>query len=143
VVSIEVGKDGDVLIWDRFPLDVGAKPSHVIIEGNLELSLDIPTVPTSPDPTATLDRFGPTTCISPSPNNTVIQGVTVYTLNSEPLINATIVVGSDIRKDSTVDGAVTSTSSQIAQLRSYFNLALPGTTNELYVPFRAVDIARD
>ncbi|KAK4514180.1 uncharacterized protein ATC70_001767 [Mucor velutinosus] len=31
--SIEVGKDADIVIWERHPLRLGARPKHVIIDG--------------------------------------------------------------------------------------------------------------
>ncbi|KAI8972923.1 hypothetical protein BDB01DRAFT_808623 [Pilobolus umbonatus] len=33
---IDVGKDADVVIWDRHPLQLGARPSHVIIDGEIQ-----------------------------------------------------------------------------------------------------------
>jgi hypothetical protein len=32
-ISIAVGKDADVVIWERHPLRLGARPKHVIIDG--------------------------------------------------------------------------------------------------------------
>lgn len=31
--SIEVGKDADLVIWERHPLRLGARPKHVIVDG--------------------------------------------------------------------------------------------------------------
>jgi hypothetical protein len=31
--SIEIGKDADIVIWERHPLRLGARPKHVIIDG--------------------------------------------------------------------------------------------------------------
>ena len=31
--SIETGKDADLVVWDRHPLSLGAKPRLVMIEG--------------------------------------------------------------------------------------------------------------
>lgn len=33
--SIEIGKDADLVIWERHPLRLGARPKHVIIDGAL------------------------------------------------------------------------------------------------------------
>lgn len=33
IYSIEVGKDADIVIWERHPLRLGARPKHVIIDG--------------------------------------------------------------------------------------------------------------
>lgn len=33
ISSIEVGKDADIVIWERHPLRLGARPKHVIIDG--------------------------------------------------------------------------------------------------------------
>ena len=38
VGSLEKGKDADVVIWDGFPLDIKARPSHVIIDGKIVFS---------------------------------------------------------------------------------------------------------
>lgn len=39
VISIEVGKDADLVIWDHHPLTLGARPKHVVIDG-MELEFD-------------------------------------------------------------------------------------------------------
>lgn len=39
VISIEVGKDADLVIWDHHPLTLGARPKHVVIDG-VELEFD-------------------------------------------------------------------------------------------------------
>jgi hypothetical protein len=31
--SIDIGKDADIVIWERHPLRLGARPKHVIIDG--------------------------------------------------------------------------------------------------------------
>ncbi len=33
--SLEVGKEADLVIWQRHPFDTGAKPSHVILNGEI------------------------------------------------------------------------------------------------------------
>lgn len=33
--SISIGKDADIVVWDRHPLHHGAKPTHIYIEGHL------------------------------------------------------------------------------------------------------------
>ncbi len=35
VGSLEVGKDADVVIWNKHPFENGAKPSHVIVNGEV------------------------------------------------------------------------------------------------------------
>ncbi|KAI9252557.1 hypothetical protein EDC94DRAFT_620964 [Helicostylum pulchrum] len=38
--SIEIGKDADLVIWERHPLRLGARPKHVIIDG-AQLNFDV------------------------------------------------------------------------------------------------------
>lgn len=38
VGSLEKGKDADVVVWDRFPLEIMARPDHVIIDGKVVYS---------------------------------------------------------------------------------------------------------
>jgi imidazolonepropionase-like amidohydrolase len=35
VGSLEVGKDADVVIWNKHPFDNGAKPTTVIVNGEI------------------------------------------------------------------------------------------------------------
>ncbi|KAI9354046.1 hypothetical protein BD770DRAFT_325324 [Pilaira anomala] len=39
--SIEIGKDADIVIWERHPLRLGARPKHVFIDG-AELNFHLP-----------------------------------------------------------------------------------------------------
>ena len=42
VGSLEVGKDADIVIWDKHPFDLQASPTHTIIDGKVVFSSESP-----------------------------------------------------------------------------------------------------
>jgi imidazolonepropionase-like amidohydrolase len=105
--SLEVDKDGDIVIWDKHPLVVGARPTQVFIEGVLEVSNPLPpnTLPSVEPPNfnENLIDVSPDTitCVFGSAGQNIstyaIQGVTVWTMQTQtPITSATILVQNGI-----------------------------------------------
>jgi imidazolonepropionase-like amidohydrolase len=97
VGRIAVGLDGDVVLWDRPPLEVAAQPYQVLIEGELAAdnsAFASAIVPPTPDGTATLEYVGPTACTQSQSASYAVTGVTIYTMDASNTVHtgATIVV---------------------------------------------------
>lgn len=90
--SIEVGKDGDIVMWDRFPLQIGAQPRLVIVEGNTLVETTSAGTAPIPSPTGTMTSTGPSTC-SRSATPLVVRGVSDL---ANGIQNATLVVQSGV-----------------------------------------------
>jgi len=91
--SIEIGKDGDIAVWDRYPFSVGATVDKVFIEGELQFDKNLPFQTYVPPKQAKLVPIGPNGC-NHSSNGYAVTGVTIYTMNSlnEVISNGSIVV---------------------------------------------------
>jgi imidazolonepropionase-like amidohydrolase len=82
--TLEVRKDGDLVIWDRHPLQVDAQAYKVLIEGSVAAdnsAFASTIVPPPPAGNATLQPSGPTPCQNTSSANYAITDVTVYTMD--------------------------------------------------------------
>jgi len=94
--TLEVGKDGDVVVWDKHPLAVGAYPTQVFIEGVLHVNNPLPTgiTPSITPPTiysGTLQNSS-TACSAPTGSYYVTSG-TMYTMTSDtPILNPVVIV---------------------------------------------------
>eukprot|EP01119_Soliformovum_irregulare_P019141 TRINITY_DN6005_c0_g3_i1.p1 TRINITY_DN6005_c0_g3~~TRINITY_DN6005_c0_g3_i1.p1 ORF type:complete len:897 (+),score=188.82 TRINITY_DN6005_c0_g3_i1:43-2691(+) len=91
--SLQIGKDADVVIWDRHPLQLGAKPWKVILEGTVVVDHPSPVIPPPSTVTSLLNAVGNTSCTATS-DSYAITGVTLYTgdKNGDILQGITVVV---------------------------------------------------
>ena len=93
--SIVPGMDGDLVVWDRHPLVLGARPDKVIIDGVVVEDRHI-TGPPAPYPSVA----APLTCTPGAPPQTldcyVVRGVQLWTMlangTAPPISNGVIVV---------------------------------------------------
>jgi len=77
--TLEVGKDADVVVWDRYPFDIGATPNQVFIDGILMDNFNLPKISRNVLPQAQLSYTGTQTCSTSS--YYILKGVTVYTMD--------------------------------------------------------------
>ncbi|ELR24360.1 amidohydrolase domain containing protein [Acanthamoeba castellanii str. Neff] len=102
VGTIEDGKDGDLVIWDRHPLQVDAQAFKVLIEGHLAAdnsAFASAVVPPPPAGNATLQPTGPSACQNVSSSSYAITDVTVYTMDAA---NRVIAGGNVVVQDGVV-----------------------------------------
>lgn len=89
--SLSIGKDADIVVWDRHPLHLGAKPIYIFIEGHLvkQNNLDV-----RKDLLSYKSPFRSWKMVS-SPSN-ICESISdnSNTLNSYAIINANIYTGS-------------------------------------------------
>jgi len=91
VGSIQVGKDADLVVWDRYPLDLGASANMVFIDGELFDNNNLPTFPPKVNATqATLQGSGPNQCGLSSTYSVI--GAKIYTMDDAD----TIITGGQI-----------------------------------------------
>lgn len=78
--SIEVGKDADIVVWDRNPLLNGANPTHVFIEGVLEYTYNYPYQSNTPSFIQT-----PLEVVNGNSNAYSVRDVQIFTMDGEPI----------------------------------------------------------
>jgi len=93
---VEIGKDGDLVVWNQHPLRNGARAVKVYVEGVELYSQDLPAGPT--DCPRTTTQVQSQSCNKTSSNNYVVTGADVYTMNGIRTIvtNATVVIQNGI-----------------------------------------------
>lgn len=92
VGTLEVGKDGDVVVWNSHPLIVGAKPTLVFIEGVLWVNNPIPATSTVTPPTFPNGQITPADTCQTQPTSYAVSAGTLWTMETETAITNGIVV---------------------------------------------------
>jgi len=94
VGSIHQGKHADIVVWDRYPFSLGAKPNLVFIEGVNYVDNQLPFIPRSAPALAPFNSTGPFACTPSSPLY-AIRGVQIYPFSSalpSSIENGTVIV---------------------------------------------------
>jgi imidazolonepropionase-like amidohydrolase len=94
VGTLDIGKDADIVVWDRDPLLLGATAERVYINGEEAHNNDKTFVPRTPSNVATAATLAGPSFSSPTQlaNGYAIIGADVYVSASEPKLSAATIV---------------------------------------------------
>jgi len=93
VGTLELGKDGDVVVWDKHPLVIGARPTKVFLEGVLKVDNPSSNPPSITPPVVSQEMLvnSSTACTLPSGSYYATAG-TMYTMNDNAAISNPLII---------------------------------------------------